>query len=223
MADTDYARLRIGGLGLVCLIANKPGRGRSKGATSSYTLKDSTPRVCAADCGKTFVPRAAHSRFCSRKCQTKINNRGKQAARRDSTERPCNYCRAQFIPEYGSLRRTYCTTTCRDEAKRKVRSGSCHRRRAEKNGGRYEPVSKRKVFERDGWRCYLCGCDTPLTKSGTQDDAAPELDHVIPLAAGGDHTYENTRCACRRCNRAKGSTIPAQGLQGPPRQPGGRG
>lgn len=219
MADTDYARLRIGGLGLVCLIAKTPGRGRPKGVP--YVLKDSSPRVCGAGCGQSFVPRAAHSRFCSRKCQTKINNRDKQAARRDSAERPCNYCGAQFAPDYGSLRRTYCTKACRDEAKRKVRSGSSHRRRAVKNGGRYEPVSKRKVFERDGWRCYLCGCDTPLTKSGTQDDAAPELDHVIPLAAGGDHTYENTRCACRRCNRAKGASLPGSAIHGAPRKPEG--
>ncbi|RYE39461.1 MAG: HNH endonuclease [Hyphomicrobiales bacterium] len=203
MADTDYARLRIGGLGLVCLIAGPRRRGRPKGskdagARKQYTLQSAAPVACAAGCGRVFMPRAAQAKLCSAKCRSKVNNRDRQAGERDTRARQCNYCGAQFTPDYGSLRRTYCTTACRYEAKRKVRSGSSHRRRAVKNGGRYEPVSKRKVFERDGWGCYLCGCETPVSKSGTQDDAAPELDHVVPLAAGGDDTYENTRCACQR-------------------------
>jgi 5-methylcytosine-specific restriction endonuclease McrA len=40
---------------------------------------------------------------------------------------------------------------------------------------------------------------------GTHADRAPELDHILPLAAGGDHTFDNVACACRKCNQAKGA------------------
>jgi 5-methylcytosine-specific restriction endonuclease McrA len=91
-----------------------------------------------------------------------------------------------------------------------MRSDSTHRRRAKKFGCSYEPVSKRKVFERDGWKCQICGISTPEAKRGTIDDDAPELDHIIPLAKRGDHSYRNTQCACRRCNLLKSDTSPEE-------------
>jgi 5-methylcytosine-specific restriction endonuclease McrA len=41
-------------------------------------------------------------------------------------------------------------------------------------------------------------------------DDAPELDHIVPLACGGAHTYQNTQCTCRECNGRKGATILGQ-------------
>jgi 5-methylcytosine-specific restriction endonuclease McrA len=77
-------------------------------------------------------------------------------------------------------------------------------RKARERVAKVETVNPFKVFERDGWMCRLCGAATPRGKRGTHDDDAPELDHVIPLAKGGDHSYANTQCACRRCNGLKG-------------------
>jgi len=34
---------------------------------------------------------------------------------------------------------------------------------------------------------------------------APELDHIVPIAAGGSHTYSNVACACKKCNIKKSS------------------
>jgi 5-methylcytosine-specific restriction endonuclease McrA len=67
-----------------------------------------------------------------------------------------------------------------------------------------EKVDPFVVFDRDKWKCQLCGVKTPLAKRGTYDDDAPELDHIVTLKDGGEHSYRNTQCACRRCNRAKG-------------------
>lgn len=63
----------------------------------------------------------------------------------------------------------------------------------------------RKVFQRDGWRCQLCGKKLNPKHRGTYKDDAPELDHIIPWAAGGEHSYRNTQLACRKCNEEKGS------------------
>jgi 5-methylcytosine-specific restriction endonuclease McrA len=64
----------------------------------------------------------------------------------------------------------------------------------------FDPI---EVLERDGWRCHLCGGKTPKRLRGTYEDSAPELDHIVPLAAGGEHSRRNTACACRKCNIAK--------------------
>jgi 5-methylcytosine-specific restriction endonuclease McrA len=61
-----------------------------------------------------------------------------------------------------------------------------------------------RVFEKAGWRCQICRTPTPKAKRGTIDPDAPEADHIIPIAAGGDHTYANIQCLCRLCNVAKG-------------------
>jgi 5-methylcytosine-specific restriction endonuclease McrA len=64
----------------------------------------------------------------------------------------------------------------------------------------FDPI---EVLERDGWRCHICGIRTPRRLRGSYEDNAPELDHVIPLAAGGEHSRKNTACSCRKCNIAK--------------------
>ena len=181
MADKDYARLACGMCSLRSMV----------------------------DSEQAFTKKLPHERFCSRSCQLKGHNRAVQESRRNSAPRPCGWCQTVFVPEYGSLSKRYCCAGCREASRRKVRSGSSHRRRAAKYGCTYEPISKRRVFERDGWRCYLCGCETPIAQSGTTADNAPELDHVVPLAKGGPHAYANVRCCCRRCNRAKGDQLPA--------------
>lgn len=73
-----------------------------------------------------------------------------------------------------------------------------------RRGAVVENVNPIEVFERDGWRCQLCGVRTPRKLRGTYNDKAPELDHILPISKGGEHSYVNTQCACRKCNGLKG-------------------
>jgi hypothetical protein len=75
--------------------------------------------------------------------------------------------------------------------------------RAKMAGAFAEMVDVMAVLERDGWRCYLCGVDTPRSLRGCNDNRAPELDHVHPIHLGGSHTYTNTACICRLCNKRR--------------------
>lgn|GEM_PF-833463 len=63
------------------------------------------------------------------------------------------------------------------------------------------------VLERDGWRCQICGVSTPKSRRGTNHHNAPEIDHVRPISRGGEHSMENTQCACRACNGLKSDVL----------------
>lgn len=87
-----------------------------------------------------------------------------------------------------------------------------HRERARHYGVQYEPVNRQKVFERDGYRCHICGRKTnPNAKWNSP--RYPTLDHIIPMSVGGPHSYKNTACACFECNSLKGAATGPHGDQ----------
>ncbi len=60
-----------------------------------------------------------------------------------------------------------------------------------------------EVFQRDGYICQNCRCKTRPDFKNTVHPKYPNLDHIIPLSKGGDHSMRNTQCLCRDCNIKK--------------------
>ena len=61
--------------------------------------------------------------------------------------------------------------------------------------------SKKDIFARDGYRCYICKEDLGLvSKEAT-------LDHVLPLSRGGLSTFDNMKLCCKNCNNLKGDLL----------------
>jgi hypothetical protein len=58
---------------------------------------------------------------------------------------------------------------------------------------------RRQVIERAQDRCEYCG----LSQAG--QEAAFHVDHVVPIAAGGETTFENLALACVSCSLRKGA------------------
>lgn len=116
----------------------------------------------------------------------------------------CKVCHVDFCPLYGAKMRAICSPSCAKVLVRAAKRITSRRRHARKRGVHAERVDPIKVFERDRWRCHLCGIKTPKSLRGTHHDNAPELEHIVPLSKGGPHTYANTACACRKCNHEKG-------------------
>lgn len=134
-------------------------------------------------------------------------------AKRQRAAKPCLTCGKPIgASRSGSGGASYCTTRCAQqsasfrEAKRAARLA----RKAKERSARVETVSPLRVFERDGWRCHLCGGLTIKGKRGSYHAKAPELDHIVPLSKGGDHSYANTACAHRSCNIAKSDRVIGQ-------------
>lgn len=78
--------------------------------------------------------------------------------------------------------------------------------RARKHGVYIETVKPSIVYKRDRHTCYLCG--DKVIKSKTYHPKQATIDHVIPLAKGGPHTYDNVRCCCHTCNSLKSNSMP---------------
>lgn len=65
------------------------------------------------------------------------------------------------------------------------------------------------LFKKSNGVCYLCGkpCDIEDRREANGTiicgDMYPSIDHVIPLARGGQHSWNNVRLAHRICNSLK--------------------
>jgi 5-methylcytosine-specific restriction enzyme A len=57
------------------------------------------------------------------------------------------------------------------------------------------PEVRKYVFERDRYQCQSCG--------KTQLEAQLTIDHIIPLALGGQNDISNLQTLCWTCNRQK--------------------
>ncbi len=71
---------------------------------------------------------------------------------------------------------------------------------------RGETITRQDVFEFFDWMCIICGeeIDSGLA---FPDPMSASLDHIIPLAHGGTHTWDNVAPAHLLCNTNKKDTI----------------
>lgn len=101
------------------------------------------------------------------------------------------------------------------EGEKKKDCNGDHRHRAKRYGCAYDPsVTLKKLIERDGLRCALCGglCD-PDDKGWSEyfGPTAPTIDHIIPMSKGGGHTWGNVQVAHAICNCCKGDSYDESG------------
>lgn len=54
------------------------------------------------------------------------------------------------------------------------------------------------IIDRDNRRCHLCGKRVP-------PGVVLHIDHIVPLAAGGEHSRANGAVSCAPCNFRKGA------------------
>lgn len=73
-------------------------------------------------------------------------------------------------------------------------------RRARLRNAFVENVDAQVVYERDEGICGLCDIAV--------DPTDYHVDHIIPLAKGGEHSYKNVQLAHPSCNLTKGDKLP---------------
>lgn len=122
-----------------------------------------------------------------------------------------DYCKDAGLSSYSNA--GYCSVSCKRRAYRRReriagRRGN-HKIRAKKYGCAYENgITLRKLIKRDGLRCAICGemCD-PNDHTWTKyiGPKYPTIDHIIPMANGGGHVWDNVQVAHAICNSTKGA------------------
>jgi 5-methylcytosine-specific restriction endonuclease McrA len=74
-------------------------------------------------------------------------------------------------------------------------------------------ITLEKLFRRDRGQCYICGGICDWNDFSIKDNAFiagqtyPSIDHVKPLAKGGEHSWDNVKLAHFVCNSLKSDKI----------------
>lgn len=200
----------------VCLgvFQQNVGRGRKRDYCSNLCRgrqkQPSKDRVCEV-CNLAIPHFSKRRKHCSAQCATVALVAYHAGYNRLKTQRPkvymqCQCCRAAFEKQ-GDHNKIFCSLKCQKRSSRRINDPI---RRTRKRKAKVERVDPLQVFERDGWRCQICHRSTPRRLRGTMHDMAPELDHIVPLSKGGEHSYRNTQCSCRKCNGSKRDSVYGQ-------------
>lgn len=185
-------------------------------------LKSKEPSVCQL-CHEPFFPKAPdRTCFCCRDHYfqfRRINgkhsfrsapweSRGTPAATAYQAaplkEYECSICKKMYLTtrtRRGNDKRA-CSAACRQALiawKHKI----ANRLREARMLASHEPYDPLAIFERDGWKCHLCGIRTLRSQSFPHSHYAT-IDHVVPLAKGGADAPSNVKCCCFNCNCHKG-------------------
>lgn len=210
----------VDGCGITCRSTGSPycekhyGRLRRTGTLG--TVIDTTVYESCQYCGQSTGGR----KFCDSRCDAR-SRRGHPLTRQ------CMECGKEYSPLSGHGRDSMvCGAECGAYRKRRQVNQAYHRarateegrdrlrrhgsrRRARKRKAFIDDVSREEVMRRCRWVCHLCGeripknAEWPAPMFGT-------VDHVIPLADGGEHSYANCKAAHLTCNCRKGARARGQ-------------
>lgn len=136
-----------------------------------------------------------------------IENRRQQKikAYEEACKHTCLRCGREFT---GKPNLKYCSKEC---ARRQSYSNKEHNRRIRINKNIHDVISLPMLVKRDKGKCWLCGKKIDYSDHTVREDGVfitgknyPSIDHVIALANGGTHTWNNVRLAHTQCNSTKG-------------------
>lgn len=181
---------------------------RKKSESALRREAEYTKEKRCAVCGSVFHSEHENARFCSNRCRKsdKIKKKNERERRKAAArqaeelekEKTCASCGKPFHSVYESAK--YCT-----ECHKAVRYCD-HKWRAERYGVAYEPgITTEKLIERDGNICQICGepCDKNDRSWGASGPYYPSIDHIVAMANGGPHTWDNVQLAHIICNSRK--------------------
>ncbi len=182
-------------------------------------------------CGKTFKEqRDTINLYCSKSCSGKAQSMIRAYLKEDEQEFSDKEFREELREELHSLMRRAEQIVYKLEHEKICKvcgqffiaintnqiccSPECSRRhenrnkdkRIYKNGKPDLSINLTRLYMRDQGICQICGrhidfdCDN-------NSDYYPSIDHIIPIAKGGMHQWDNVQLACRMCNSLKSDTV----------------
>lgn len=184
--------------------------------------KQPEQKICCL-CGGVFFAIKSHARFCSARCCSKVNYQKR------AVPHTCVECGAAFTskhhtasvcgPKCGMAMAARCGregAAARPDLRKHASRADAYRvygfnRRAAITARGSEIFSAEEIFERDGWLCQICGDEIDRDLM-FPDRRSVSLDHIRPIARGGEHVRSNVQCAHLGCNSSKGATYFAEAV-----------
>lgn len=90
-------------------------------------------------------------------------------------------------------------------------AGHAKRQAAVSDGNR--SIHWRPLGDRDNWVCHLCQRSVPKAVGSSKKRNGATVDHLVPLADGGAHQWENVALAHWSCNISRGARASERGVQ----------
>lgn len=158
-------------------------------------------------CGKHYFTNRSNSIHCD-KCIDQIElEKTNRISNWKGKYIKCKECGKRF--EMRSSRSKFCSTKCRDKNYYRTKDLK-RRKRLQENGKVNYRISKEKLIEKEGDNCKICGKPVNFDDCYYNEDGHfiagpkyPSIDHIIPVAKGGTHTWDNVQLAHRYCNSTK--------------------
>jgi 5-methylcytosine-specific restriction endonuclease McrA len=174
-----------------------------------------TSNVACERCGKEFSTKHKTQKYCSKTCSDAMQELRKTLKRQEA--RPvleCAYCGNTF--KAICVRSKYCSPKCerkQHDTVHKLRKRGCARIE--------QGITLKKLRTRDKDICHICGGKTNINDNSRNEsgffvagNTYPTIDHVMPLAKGGNHTWDNVKLAHLKCNGAKSDHIEFESKKG---------
>jgi 5-methylcytosine-specific restriction endonuclease McrA len=148
-------------------------------------------------CGGIFSTSYARARWCSARCAQAYKNAAVAAELLAAKAgRLCGHCEGQ-IPASRPANAAFCSPECC------VKARNLYAKLAGRADRPKQRAIRGEIIRRDNETCQLCEMPVDL-KLGYPDPMSASLDHVVPLARGGDNAVENLQLAHLQCNLRKG-------------------
>ena len=200
-----------------CAYCGKPNH-QKRGIVNKYCSEDCRSNDAIRNqeqqceiCGKLFT-KDYFAKCCSSDCQAIATNKTiRESGKREASfKKVCVHCGNIFFVDYFHQWAEACSIPCSDAwyAKRNPDKVAAQRakRRMRKAAAFIENVNPFDIFERDHWTCKLCG--RKINKElKYPHPMSVSLDHIMPLAKGGTHEWDNLQASHLRCNMSKGARV----------------
>lgn len=193
---------------LQCRAVFVPAVARQKYCTKKCQyLSTMRPRKCVV-CGcDTYKHTRGKDRkraiTCSVECRSKYKAKLTAQKKVDhfGPPRTCRWCGVSFGYSQEAYK-GWCSKACRDEYRKDYERRLGHERRAKQRNATVEIFSPAYILKRDKYICQACGKKTKPKEKPTHP-LYPNVDHIVPLSMGGEHSKKNCRCVCASCNSKK--------------------
>lgn len=152
-------------------------------------------------CSRSFVARSKTHRYCSSGCRAK---------EKEIYHKECKECGVHIVTT--SKVKKYCSKKCANRYSWRLRETN-RRSKLQANGPIDYTITLAKLYERDHGICHICMKKTDYQDYKEVDGVFiagknyPSIDHVIPVAKGGVHQWDNVKLAHMVCNSKKNDKV----------------